>query len=259
MIYIVSKIFTAFFLPPGLFITILAASAFFAKKLRWLLAAAALFLYGLSIHPIADRLLAFYEAPFISTQLPDHADAVVTLGGGNRRGTPIPLMDESFKRAIYGLSIAKKMDIPVIVSGNGEDGYNEFLALLDSLETLQPILKADLNVSDHFTDHFAIIGETKSHDTYENAQLTMKMIGKKEPVIVVVTSAYHMKRALALFRLAGAKNLYPAATNFYTDIDKKGVQSTDLFPSMWALLNSYRAMHEFFGSIKVKLREMKNK
>ena|GEM_PF-837185 len=259
MIYIISKIFTAFFLPPGLFITILAALAFFTKRFRWLLAAAALLLYGLSIHPVADRLLASYEAPFISTRLPDHADAVVTLGGGNMRGTPIPLMDESFKRAIYGLGIAKKMDIPVIVSGNGEDGYNEFLALLDSLKTLQPILKADLNVSDHITDHFAIIGETKSCDTYENAQLTMKMIDKKEPVIIIVTSAYHMKRALKLFRLAGAKNLYPAAINFYANDNKKGVRLTDFLPSIWALLNSYRAMHEFFGSIKVKLREMKSK
>ncbi len=255
MIYALSKLFTAIFLPPGLFISILALCAVLIKRARWILGGAALLLYALSIHPVADRLLAPFEEPYRNLSLPANADAVVSLGGGNMRGNPIPLVDEAFKRHIYGLSIAKKMDIPLIVTGTGERGYNEFRALLDSLERLSPLFANDLNISRSFTDSFAIIPETESADTYENALFTAKLISKEDPVVIVVTSAYHMRRAMALFHLAKIEHAYPAAVNFYIDPSKKGFEAKDLLPSFWALLNSYRAMHEFFGMAKVWVRE----
>ena len=251
----ISKIFTAFFLPPGLFVAILAALAIFVKRGRLYLAAAALLLYALSIHPVADRLLDRYEAPYRHARLPAHADAVVTLGGGNMRGNPIPLMDEAFKRHIYGLAIGRRMGIPVIVSGTGDEGYDEFQALMDSLEALRPILgKEDFTVSRHYVEHFAIIPETRSADTYENALFSAKIIGKEDPAVVVVTSAYHMKRAVRLFRLAGIRKVYPAAVNFY--VLERPYGWREYLPSIWALLNSYRALHEFFGLMKVELREL---
>jgi uncharacterized SAM-binding protein YcdF (DUF218 family) len=256
MIYLLSKIFTALLLPPGLFVTIAALLAWFARSwVRRGLATFALFLYLLSIHPVADNLLLPFEAPFRHTTLPAKANAVVTLGGGNMRGNPIPLVDESFKRAIYGMAIGKSLDIPVIVSGNGDRGYDEFHALLDSLKALNPILCDEINVSKTPVGHFALIPETRSRDTYENAVLTREMLGKENPTLIVVTSAYHMRRALMLFRHAGVRHLYPAAVNFYIDPSKTSYEIQDYMPSMWALLNSYRAMHEFFGIVKVKLRD----
>ncbi len=260
MIYAVSKLFTALFLPPGIFILILGICAAFAKRYRGLLAASTLLLYALSIHPVADRLLAHYEEPFRDTALPVRADAVVSLGGGNMRFNPIPLVDEAFKRHIYALALAKKMDAPLIVSGTGERGYNEYLALIDSLKSLEPIVSQQLrNSCETELSHFCIIPETRSSDTYENAKLSAEILQKNDPAVVVVTSAYHMKRALALFRLAGIKRVYPAAVNFYIDSSKKGFEAKDLLPSVWALLNSYRAIHEFFGMVKVKLRELAKK
>ena len=256
MIYIVSKIFTALFLPPGLFASIAAVLAFFARAgMRRLLGAAALFFYLLSIHPVADRLLLPFEAPYRHTSLPPKADAVVTLGGGNMAGNPIPLVDESFKRAIYGMAIGKAMDIPVIVSGGGDRGYSEFQALLDSLGTLKPILISDINVSAKPAGRFALIPETESKDTFENARLSCKILGMKDPTLILVTSAYHMRRAVMLFRQAGVRHIYPAAVNFYIDPSKKSYEAKDYLPSMWALLNSYRAIHELFGIVKVKLRD----
>ncbi|WP_353661526.1 YdcF family protein [Hydrogenimonas sp. SS33] len=261
MIHLLSKLFTALLLPPGLFVTLLAILAFLTRKgVRYTLAAAAFFLYLISIHPVADRLLEHYEAPYRHTALPSRADAVVSLGGGNIRGNPIPLVDETFKRHIYGMAIAKRLDIPLIVSGNGDDGYNEYLGLLDSLERLRPLLKpGGFNTSRRYVDRFAIIPETRSSDTYENARFSLKLIPKKDPVLIVVTSAYHMTRALRLFRLAGVKNVYPAAVNFYSLADTRPFGPRDFFPSMEALQNSYRALHEFFGLVKVKMRELKEK
>ncbi len=255
MIYTLSKIFTALFLPPGLFIVLLVLCAFLIKRARWLPGGAALLLYLLSIHPVADRLLAYYEDPYRNLPLPAKADAVVSLGGGNMKGNPIPLVDEAFKRHIYALSIAKRMDIPLIATGTGERGYNEFMALLDSLNALSPLLTDEVDISTDFTDRFAIIPETKSADTYENAKFAANIIKKESPTIIVVTSAYHMKRSVALFRLAGIEELYPAAVNFYIDPSKREYEAMDLLPSFWALKNSYLAIHEFFGMAKVKMRE----
>ncbi len=257
MIFSISKIFTAFILPPGFFILILALCSIFIKRARLPLGLAAAFLYLISINPVADKMLSYYEDPFRSQTIPQKANAVVTLGGGNIEGNPIPLVDESFKRHIYGLSIAKKLDIPVIVSGRGDEGYNEFLGLLDTLRALDPIVAKEMNVSKGYVEHFAIIPETESADTYENAKNAVSIIGKEDPAIIVVTSAYHMKRALRLFRLAGVKNLYPAAVNFYINRGKSSYDWRDFLPSIEALSNSYRAMHEFFGLIKVRLRELR--
>jgi len=255
LIYLLSKLFTALLLPPGLFVTLLALLAFFARRARWILAGAALFLYALSIHPVADRLLAHYEEPFRHTELPHTADAVVVLGGGNIRGNPIPLTDEALKRSLYGLAIARELDIPLIVSGTGDEGYSEFQGLIDSLDRLGPILCADATVSRSFAPGFRIIGETESADTYENARLTQDMIPKERPSLIVVTSAYHMKRALMLFHLAGIEDVHPAAVNFYIQ-QKREFEARDLLPSIWAFLNSYRALHEFFGILKVEMRKM---
>ncbi|WP_457598927.1 YdcF family protein [Hydrogenimonas sp.] len=255
MIYLLSKLFTALLLPPGLFITVLALLALYIKQARRILGVAALFLYVLSIHPVADRLLAHYEEPFRHTTLPADADAVVVLGGGNIRGNPIPLTDEALKRSLYGLSIAKERDIPLIISGSGEEGYNEFQGLVDSLERLDPLLCADLPISHPYAPGFRIIGETESADTYENARLTRQMIPKERPTLIIVTSAYHMKRALMLFRLAGIEDIHPAAVNFYVE-EKSGIEARDLLPSIWAFLNSYRALHEFFGIVKVEARKL---
>ncbi len=255
MIYVLSKLFTALLLPPGLFVLILAALTVRVRRYRILLASATALLYLLSVRPVGDWLLSQYEEPYRHTALPIRADAVVTLGGGNIQGNPLPLVDEAFKRHIYGLSIAKRMDIPVIVSGTGDEGYNEYLGLMDTLATLRLLLKEeDFVVSRSYVGHYAIIPETESADTYENARNSVRLVGKSDPALVVVTSAYHMKRALRLFRLAGVRRVYPAAVNFYT---QPGLpfQWTDLFPSMSALQNSFRAIHEFFGGVKVSLRE----
>ncbi|WP_456322695.1 YdcF family protein [Hydrogenimonas sp.] len=255
MTYLVSKIFTALFLPPGLFVIILAILTWATKGwVRRIVGASAIFLYLTSIHPVADKLLLPFEKPFRNRPLPSKADAVVALGGGQLRGDPIPLANESFKRAIYAVAIGKSLDIPVIVAGRGHGGYDEFHALLDSLNTLQPILAHDIPVSKKSTGHFSLIPETKSRDTYENVVFSQKIIGKDDCTLIIVTSAYHMRRALMLFEHVGIHRVYPAAVNFYTNPSKSSYRWRDYLPSMWALFNSYRAMHEFFGIVKVKLR-----
>ena len=58
-------------------------------------------------------------------------DGVVVLGGGKTKGANnLPLSADAFKRAIYGLMIAKKEKLPLIFTGGGLDKrYSESQAL----------------------------------------------------------------------------------------------------------------------------------
>ncbi len=53
-------------------------------------------------------------------------------------------------------------------------------------------------------DRDRLILETESRDTYENAVLTRQMVGATpDETWILVTSAFHMPRSMALFRQAG--------------------------------------------------------
>ncbi|WP_457596320.1 YdcF family protein [Hydrogenimonas sp.] len=257
MIHLLSKLFTAFLLPPGLFVTLALAGALLFRRARYYLLGIALALYALSIEPVADSLLGPLENPYRQTGLPERADVVVSLGGGNIRGNPIPLTDEALKRHLFGLSIAKQLDIPLIVSGTGDEGYDEFQGLVDSLRALSPLLCDDIEVARRYRRTYVVIPETRSGDTYENARFSMALVDKKEPTVIVVTSAYHMRRALRLFRLAGVEHPYPAAVNFYIAPGRR-YDWRSFVPSIWAFLNSYRALHEYAGLVKVWMREIRS-
>ncbi len=255
MIYVVSKILTSLLLPPGLLVLLLAVAAWKVRTWRIFFATFAFFLYLLSIDPVSNPLLRLFEDPYRHTPLFSNADVVVSLGGHKIPSVPIPLSDETLKRHLYALAIGRKLDIPVIITGTGRDGYSDYEALKSSLATLRPILRADAtDFRKDFGEGYAIVPETESVDTFENARNTMALIKDRNASIVIVTSAYHMRRALRLFRLAGASNLHPAAVNFYTHGDRP-LKWRDFLPTIWSLLNSYRALHEALGMVKVWTRE----
>ncbi|WP_456449041.1 YdcF family protein [Hydrogenimonas sp.] len=253
MIYPVSKLFTAFFLPPGLFIVFLAGAALFVRRWRFLFLSFAALFYFLSLEPVADTLLEPFEAPWRHNALPDEVDAVVMLGGGAVRGSPVfPLRNAAFKRGVYALTLARSYDRPLVVSGAGSPGYAEGDAFLDSLRTMAPILAFSPEVLDTYEKRFSILLERKSLDTYQNISFVKKLL-PPDSKILVVTSAYHMKRAMRLCDHIGL-DAEAAATDFH--VSKEPYDLYDLLPKIDALHNSYRALHETFGLVKVFMREL---
>jgi uncharacterized SAM-binding protein YcdF (DUF218 family) len=87
-------------------------------------------------------------------------------------------------------------------------------------------------------------------DTEEEAETISRVVGK-EPFLLV-TSASHMPRALALFRKRGAQPI--AASAFLYTMDEPGFSLTDLVPSPGALNASNAGMHEYIGLLWSKLR-----
>lgn len=92
----------------------------------------------------------------------------------------------------------------------------------------------------------AILAETRSRTTYEGAVELSRMVGGNS--VLLVTSAYHIPRALALFRKQGIITTpAPCGYSARNRTDHVEVTLFDFLPSVHALESSTYAISEFVG------------
>lgn len=93
-----------------------------------------------------------------------------------------------------------------------------------------------------------MILETKSKNTYTEGLQLKKILGEKK--FILVTSAVHMPRSLALFRKMGM-NPYPAPTD-HSFTRKTRLSLKKMTPNSNYLHKFEKAFHEYLGFIKAK-------
>ena len=237
MIFILSKIFTYLFLPPGVFIIVLLIAFFVCRRLRLLFLFSAIVLYLLCITPTKDLLISQLESVKIDN---GSAEAVVVLGGGVYPEGYFKARPEAFERIVYGLLLSKRHNIPFVFSGGGVK-YNESkLVKLD-------VRRLCKNLVCGFKTYF----EDKSLNTYQNGYYTsalFKMRGLAKN-IYLVTTAYHMKRAVLIFKHFGFE-VHPRPIGFF--YEGKYI-FWDFLPHMDNFYESYKVIHEFFGILSLKI------
>ncbi len=239
MIYIFSKLFAYLFLPPGIFIIILILAGIFAKRFKWLFYLSALMLYLISTKFIANMLLFPLENIHYKNNI--SPKAIVVLGGGTNPKGILKAYPDAFKREIYGLLLAKKYNLPFIFTGGGIK-INEAANIKKDVNLITKT--CGCKIKTHY--------ENKSLDTYENAKYTAKLFDKLhlKKEIFLVTSAYHMKRSIDLFKYFHFKIIAKPVGLFYNPYYK----IWDIFPMEKNLNKSYKAIHEYFGLLSLKLR-----
>jgi len=94
--------------------------------------------------------------------------------------------------------------------------------------------------------------ETDSRDTAAEAEIIAKMIGREK--IILVTSAMHMPRSMALFRKQGLEPI-PAPTDFRVR-ETQGPVIAKVFPRGASLSEVETAAHEYLGLAWAWLRGM---
>lgn len=260
--YIASKLFTYLFLPPGIFIVLFVLASLFAKKLRLFFVSFAVIFYLFSISPISDLLLKPLESPYNNKHITHkNIDGVVALAGGSIKGSAnLPLYGDAFKRASYGLMLAKKENLPLLFSGGGNEDYKESQAFLDTLEDFKDHFNISADLSDKITNKFSIVIEENSLDTFQNGKFSKKIFKKndiKDPKIYLVTSAYHMKRSKILYESFGF-SVIPAATDFKVSKNKE-YSFWSFFPNIHSFQKSYIALHEYCGILSLYLRNTETK
>ncbi|WP_353684097.1 YdcF family protein [Thermodesulfovibrio sp. 3907-1M] len=198
--FFLKKFLTSMILPPGILILIFLFMAVLEKKkkfIRFLAILSALFVYLISIEPVKDLLLYPLEKNYTVTEKLN-ADAIVILGGGIYSLNSFT--EDTSNRLLAGYRVYKKTRLPIIVSGSALEGKTpDSTAMAEMLKELG--VESD-----------KIIEESKSKDTAQNARYVSEICKEKNfKRVILITSAYHMERAVKLFKKTGLVILpYPA-------------------------------------------------
>ena len=169
---------------------------------------------------------------------------VVVLGGGVYDAAYLPaqevLSGMSIKRLLAGVYLYRQLPhAKLILSGGGARQVNASEGMRMSE------LTAWLNIPT--TDR---ILETESVNTADEA-VAIKQWVHDEP-FYLVTSALHMRRAIALFRHQGLNPI--AAPCHYTHAWKAGHQEQLYIPNIYNIAYVHEAWHEILGLIWGKMR-----
>lgn len=185
------------------------------------------------------------------------AQAIVILGGGMRGDDwprPTVEINEAGDRVLYGAWLYRQGKAPlVLVSGGGIEwlsaSTNEALDMAALLEFLG-------------VPQEALLLESQSRNTYENALFTREMLEPRDiGTILLVTSAFHMPRSLRLYQQQGF-DVIPAPTDFQvaskdwqalTRLDLR-TQLLNLLPQAEYLTMTTTALKEYVGMVIYALR-----
>ncbi len=211
---------------------------------------------GVSIGIIATSLLYLAALPVVAERMledvevkpPDNANflgaqAIVVLGGGVHRGNgdtvPDMLGRYTLQRLDFAAHAYRQLKLRVAVSGGKPPGTHDAEATL-----MKAALEADFNVPVSWV-------ESQSRTTYENALYTKKLLQPENiTTVVLVTDAWHMRRALWSFERVGLHAIaWPAPLTY-----EERYRADDYLPSMQALQDSYLALHEAIGLAYYQLR-----
>jgi uncharacterized SAM-binding protein YcdF (DUF218 family) len=236
--------------PPLLLVILLAAGLILQRRCPRLAMSLILLstaaLYVLSTPWVGGLLQKSLEisAP-ISPAMLRTADAIVVLSGGRRAASveygSDTLNGISLERLRYAAFLHRASGLPILVTGGKPGG-----GTLSEGRIMQNILQSDYSISVRWV-------EDASRTTWENARFSAPLL-KDQHVqrIVLVTHAWHLRRAVPLFEAQGL-SVIPAGLQFaHTRIDS----IFDLLPTPAGLRDSAFALHEWLGILWYKLRSI---
>ena len=186
------------------------------------------------------RPLEEFSRPIAASDLaalPSAPRAIVVLGSGYRADPTLPPNDRldttSVARVVEGVRLARLLpDARLVLSGG--------LGLAEAMAETAAILGVP-------RDRLAL--ENASLDTADEAAFLGPMVGV-EPFLLV-TSAAHMRRSVALCRKQGQQPI-AAPTDLTWGHGSWNV--TDFVPSAGALRRTDHALHEWFGLVWSRMR-----
>ncbi|MFV0477856.1 MAG: YdcF family protein [Parahaliea sp.] len=195
---------------------------------------------------MADYMMARLEAdypPQAATDLPAAA-AIVVLGGSTRGDTAVQQFSDlnaQSDRLIFAAELYHQGKAPLVLLSGGSVGHlrSEAREMADIMAIMQ-LPPANLLL------------EERSRNTYENALYSASLL-KKNNInrVLLVTSAFHMSRAVACFTQQGIE-VIPAATDY--QVLRHDDLLPDLLPSLSALSRTTYAIREMVGSLIYSLR-----
>lgn len=197
--------------------------------------------YGWLSDPLLRSLERAYPPPGEAAVA--QAKWVVVLGGGTSSDPSLPLTARmtgaTLARLIEGIRLQRQ--IPgsrLLLSGAAVFGSGSDAEAMSALAVALGVAPANIVVDD------------ASPDTETQAVNVARIVG--DEACVVVTSAYHMQRAIGLFAKAGLKPV-PAPAQYIAQANR-GIGPGDFYPSIGGLVSAQIAANEYLGMAWARLR-----
>jgi uncharacterized SAM-binding protein YcdF (DUF218 family) len=150
---------------------------------------------------IINLVLQWWEVPSIkASDLNQQYEAGIMLGGTIRyinSNSERPVFGQGADRYLQAIELFAQKKIKRIILTSGS-GSLIFKNAKESDFLRQQLLRMGL-------DSTAVIAESNSRNTFENAQFTAQLIREKnlQAPFILITSAFHMRRSLLCFKKAG--------------------------------------------------------
>lgn len=200
----------------ALFLTLLALWRGRLRRAKVLLGAIFAFVLILSYFPIGSSMFARIEGTFPVEPPLSNVTGIVILGGAERSAAmrtwgPVQF-GEGGERYTVALELAKRFPQAKVLFTGGSGNIHD----------IQGITASEAAVAEQFftTHNIAperLLLEGRSRNTAENAALSLVIADPKEgEVWVLITSAYHLPRAVRSFDAAGWPDMVPYPVDFRT-------------------------------------------
>lgn len=210
---------------------------------KWLVSLSVIGFTAIMVLPLSGYMMMVLETRFPRPVLPAQVDGIITLGGAiNTRTTDHwgrPQLNERVERLTEAIALARRYPRATLLVSGGHWSPKDRLGEAEVARTLfgqlgQPVGRA--------------VFENRSRTTWENAVFS-KALARPRPgeKWVLVTSAFHMPRAVGVFRRLGWE-VIPYPVDYYTtgtiDLDWSGsvgerLAAFDFIAREWMALAAY--------------------
>lgn len=197
--------------------------------------------YGWLTNPLLRSLEQTYPQPDAAALA--QAKWVVVLGGGTFSDPALPLTARAtgatLARLVEGIRLQR--EIPgsrLLLSGAGVFGTGSDAESMAAIAAALGVARADMVLED------------ESRDTESQAVNVRRIVGSER--CIVVTTANHMRRSMALFRKAGLDPI-PAPIQYFA-LRNTGFGPADLYPGLGGLFTAQIVQNEYLGYAWARLR-----
>jgi len=247
--FILKKIISMFIMPfPLGMIFIITGVILLYKnrvtKAKLILTFSIIWMFFISYAPLVNYVLYNFEESYPSLkQAPENIKYIYVLGGGHSSDDKHPITSQvneaSLVRLNEGIRLYRQLkgQASIVVSGySGMYDSTPHAKMQEKLALALGVKKSNLIV------------RPEPRDTHEEALAAKDLIGTQP--FIVVTSAFHMKRAMNFFKEEGLKPI-PAPTQHLAEVGRPYYSG---FFSADALKKSHIVFHEILGLIWQRIK-----
>ncbi len=201
--------------------------------------------------PLSSYLLAGLENEMPKVKLAElpQADAIICLGGGAEPGLMEPVgvrLKSAADRLSTAVTMAAAGKAPLLILGGG--GYPHDGEMRSEADAVGDYLRAHFHLP---TDVHSLGVCSDTHDEAVKVAALMQQRGLKQ--CLLVTSASHMPRSVAVFRKAGV-NVIPVPCNYTSSLNRVGDPCWVHLPHADGFNSFDGWLHEMIGFLVYRMR-----